>query len=368
MKLAIVTPSKDSLTETFIQAHIEHMKGEKLVYHGGKIPTHLNGTPLIHSRSILRRALAKTGLHGSKDFPVFLEAFYNSLLQNRPNVVLAEYGPTGASILPAVKKANIPLIVHFHGYDASQYSVLEKFQKRYLELFDYASQIIAVSQVMKNGLIELGAKPEKITTSLYGPHPLFELKPNHQPENQFLAVGRLVDKKAPHLTILAFSKVVKQYPEAKLKIIGDGPLLEVCKDLASGLNLNDNLTFLGAQPREVIMAEMSRSACFVQHSKRPYSGDMEGTPVAIIESQMFGLPVVSTIHAGIPEIVVHGETGYLVAEGDLDGMAHYMMQILASKEQRLKMGVQARNRALTNFTMKHHIDCLDAVVENAMQK
>jgi glycosyltransferase involved in cell wall biosynthesis len=94
---------------------------------------------------------------------------------------------------------------------------------------------------------------------------------------------------------------------------------------------------------------------FVQHSVTAWDGNMEGLPLAIIEAQMSGKPVISTVHAGIPDIVAHGETGFLVAEKDVKGMAEYMSKMATDSELVSQMGTRARERALERFTLQQHI-------------
>jgi glycosyltransferase involved in cell wall biosynthesis len=95
---------------------------------------------------------------------------------------------------------------------------------------------------------------------------------------------------------------------------------------------------------------------------------MEGTPVAIIEAQAAGLPVISTYHAGIPDIVVHNETGYLVEEGEVDRMADYMISLASNLSQAKSMGDAGRKRIQEKFTMTHHIAALDSVLAKVAKK
>jgi glycosyltransferase involved in cell wall biosynthesis len=110
---------------------------------------------------------------------------------------------------------------------------------------------------------------------------------------------------------------------------------------------------------------MQQSRVFVQHSLVPKSGDSEGTPVGIIEAGASGLPVVSTRHAGITDVVIHGKTGFLVDEGDIDGMAKYMYRILSDTELAIKMGKRARQHISDNFNMDVSIANLRAILSQS---
>jgi len=144
-------------------------------------------------------------------------------------IVLAEYGGTGVATLGMCKSFGIPLVVHFHGADAYSTENLDNYRESYKKMFAYCSAIIAVSRHMVAQLVRLGAPNEKV---LYNPCGVEISKFNREfsPDYpmQILTVGRFVEKKAPYLTILAFNKVLQRIPEAKLVMVGNGPLYDVC--------------------------------------------------------------------------------------------------------------------------------------------
>ena len=224
---------------------------------------------------------------------------------------------------------DLPLIVHFHGADISKHQVLRTYGEAYRVLFREARAIVAVSKPMQQRLISLGAPREKVHCNPCGVDcEVFRSASPATAGPVFVAVGRFVEKKAPQLTILAFARVHQRNPDARLRMIGDGPLLDACRDLARGLGVAPAVTFLEAQPHSVIQEEMRNARGFVQHSIEAPSGDSEGMPVAILEAGASGLPVVATRHAGIPDAVIEGTTGFLVDEHDVDGMAEGMLRLI----------------------------------------
>ena len=84
-------------------------------------------------------------------------------------------------------------------------------------------------------------------------------------------------------------------------------------------------------------------------------GDSEGNPVAVMEAQLSGLPVVATRHAGIPEVVLEGQTGLLVKEGDEAGMAQAMARLLMDPDLAARLGDCGRRRIQERFTIEHHL-------------
>ncbi|MCH8328093.1 MAG: glycosyltransferase family 4 protein [Candidatus Marinimicrobia bacterium] len=133
-------------------------------------------------------------------------------------------------------------------------------------------------------------------------------------------LGRLTGKKNPIALIHAFALVRASVPKAKLTIIGDGPLREKLVKRIEVLGLQSAVTILGVLDQEAAWNEMRHHWIYAQHSVSSISGDQEGFALSLAEAAAHELPVVSTWHNGIPENVIHGETGYLVREFDYEEM------------------------------------------------
>ena len=111
-------------------------------------------------------------------------------------------------------------------------------------------------------------------------------------------------------------------------------------------------------PHAEIIDFMNRATIFVQHSVQSGDGDMEGTPNSILEAGACGLPVVSTLHGGIKDAVVEGETGYLVAEHDIEGMARQMLRLAQDSDLAAEMGRKARLRIEQDYNIHTQADKL----------
>ncbi len=285
---------------------------------------------------------------------------YNILKKNRPNLVFIHYGNTAIKMYEACIKLNIPYIVHFHGSDAHQRSLIARHKDRYRAMLRNAKGIVVVSKPMQSAVIGLGATPNSIFLNPYGIDALkFSLK---QDSKYLLAVGRFVEKKAPHLSIEAFAKLVKKHPNNTMIMIGSGPLLNKCKDLADSLGVKDSVKFLGAQNHEIVKQYMTNASVFVQHSVVAPDGDSEGSPVAITEAAACGIPVVSTKHAAIPEIVKNGITGLLVEEGDVEGMSDAMITLIENPDLQKNMSEASREHILANYTQSKRIGRLRDII------
>jgi glycosyltransferase involved in cell wall biosynthesis len=359
--LAIFSPRINGYSETFIQAH-KNLPFNIRYYYGGNLPTELELEYNILELSLKER-IKKRLLKG---FSFEEKRILFSLRKQKVDCVLAEYGPTACESLKIIQYLNLPLIIHFHGHDTSEKNVVSKYKEKYKEAFEYARTVIAVSNRMKHDLLNLGCPENKIVLNCYGPNNLFfSLKPDFK-NQQFISVGRFVDKKAPHLTIKAFKKVVNEFSEAKLIMVGEGELLNVCKTLVWSWNLQNNIAFTGALKPNEIKILFESSIAFFQHSVTALSGDSEGTPVAILEAQAAGLPVISTYHAGIPDVVIDGETGLLVQEHDVDGMAHNMLRLLKENGLAKQLGQAGRKRVKENFTIEKHLGILQKEIEKTI--
>ncbi|WP_158265409.1 glycosyltransferase [Blastopirellula marina] len=356
------------VSETFILAHAELLSSQSAIVDG--VFPRLNGHSILGDSLIARtlRTIRKKVLVGSqvKD----QDAAYAKFIKTwKPDAILAEYGTSGVAVMGACKRYDVPLVVHFHGYDASRKNVLKEFSHSYRQMFRQAAAIVAVSRLMQRQLIAMGAPDNKVHYNSYGVDcTRFASGRPGRSACTFLAVGRLVDKKAPYLTLLAFQQVVKQCPDAKLIIVGDGPLRSACCDLVRGLHLTEHVEMVGAKSHGEVQALMQSSRAFVQHSVRALDGDCEGTPVAIIEASASGLPVVATRHAGIPDVVIEGSSGYLVDECDVDGMAAYMLRLARDPSLAEQMGIQGRRIVEERFSIEKSIGALREIINNSISQ
>ena len=90
--------------------------------------------------------------------------------------------------------------------------------------------------------------------------------------------------------------------------------------------------------------------------------------MAVMEAQLSGLPVVATRHAGIPEVVIDGTTGFLVDEGDVQGMADAMAQLVRDPQLAAKLGAAGQERMSAHFTVDHHLAAVSALLHRVAQQ
>ena len=358
INLAIVKPNRNKYTETFIDQHEKIITESDYYLHqlyGGYLPfmEEKRGHLISSNKSILKFYEWKSVFFGKPQNYYLKQAIVAYLINNNINLVLAEFGQSGAEISDLCKEVGVPLIVVFYGYDAHHKNVVEQYQDKYANMFRYASKIIGVSYDIVKKLEGLGAPKEKL---MYLPCAIDLKKFTYQDHSKnspiFLTVGRFSETKSPHLTILAFNEVLKEIPNAQLVMIGKdggGELFEACHILVKALQIEKSVIFKGICTPDEVLEQMQKARVFVQHSiTTPINGDKEGTPVAIMEAMANGLPVVSTRHAGIEELIISGENGFLVAEYDYLNMAKMMVMVCKNDELIYQIGQNAASSILEN--------------------
>jgi len=324
--IGIAIDKAPALTETFIQAQLDAFPENPLSWivrpdHLGKLGRP-NELPL-RSRlaGCIRRAL-NLGLSAAAG-----RQLGEALAANGIGVLLCHYGPTACDCLPAARQAGIPLVAHFHGYDVSRKDILRQYGARYGGLFAEAAALITVSRSMRNSLRELGAPEERIHLIPYGTPIREPLVPSANPPH-LVFVGRLVPKKDPLGLIEVFRLVRERCPDSTMTLVGDGPLRSACENRIHRFGLAKSVTLTGFLDPARASSILATARIYVQPSRVASDGNSEGLPLAILEAMAAGLPVVSTRHAGIPDAVVHGDSGYLVPEGDYSAMARHLIDLI----------------------------------------
>ncbi|KUF11857.1 glycosyltransferase [Pseudoponticoccus marisrubri] len=358
MKAAIATSDYFVPGETFINRHIAQMfGGQTCVICGrfnGEDPL---GKPLFERRTRLTPAdrlrqpfAAATGalLHGTSRLPFGdnRARLADFLRDQQVDVILAEFGTQALVVAQLGNQLGLPVFTYWRGTDASAQLRSRQRVRSYRLMMPRLAGMFSVSRFLLDNLAAHGIThdnahvvPSGVDVDLFTPG---EKRPG-----SFLAVGRMVEKKAPQVTLRAFAKAAKGR-DAHLTFIGDGPLLEECRNRARLLKIEDQVTFTGALPHDAVRAHLQRTEIFLQHSVTAENGNTEGLPTAIQEALACGCITLSTRHAGIPEAVQDGRNGWLVDEWDEAGFADRITQILDSPD-RAAMARAARTTALEKF-------------------
>lgn len=292
----------------------------------------------------------------------------------RPALIHAHFGPDGLLALPLARALGVPLVTSLRGYDVGR-STSSLLASGRLSLLRYAlgrealqregNLFLAVSDALRARAVAAGFPPGRTITHYNGVDlARFPAGPGGD-GGTILHVGRLVEKKGTALLLAAFAQVGKAHPEARLAIIGEGPLRGSLERRSAALGLGDSVRFLGAQPPAVVAEWMRRSAILAAPSLAARDGDAEGLPNVVVEAAASALPVVASDHAGIPEAVADGKSGFIVPEGAVEPLARRLSELLASPDLRRRMGAAGRALAEARFdaarqmrTLEDHYDAL----------
>ena len=366
--LCIIKPNKDAFSETFVQEHINRLPGNKSVLYGGSFPVYDDeGNYLIKSKIGLLSYLIQKRLFKKKDIAVRTNALVSYLKTKNIDVVFVEYGTVGAMVTEACRLANVPLVIHYHGFDVHHQKTVAEYLPWYKKAFGYASAFIAVSGDMAEELKRLGAPANKVHVASCGvdtsKFPVLDISGT---KRNFLAVGRFVEKKSPQSVVKAFKLVLDKFPDAKLWMVGQGPLFDETKALITELDIEQNINLTGILKTDQIKELIQQARIFVQHSVTAQNGDKEGTPVTILEAGSSGLAIISTLHTGIKEAVINGETGYLVPEYDIEGMANYMIKLADNVELASELGKKEAAHIRRNYDINDRIKTITNLLQQAI--
>ncbi len=273
-------------------------------------------------------------------------------------VAMGEFGVFACKLLDAARRSDVRYFVHFHGWDASRVLSDPKVLRLYDDLWARAQGFFAPSRFIADKLIAVGCPADRIAVTPCGVDPdAFPM--SARVPGRCIMVGRMVDKKAPLVSIRAFARVADKHPDARLDVIGDGPRLAECKAEVAGMDLPEGrILFHGVQPHDTVRRMMSEASIFLQHSVTTPDGNTEGLPVSVLEAMSAGLCVVSTRHSGIPEAVIDSESGLLVDEHDTEAMAQVLDHALADPAMCAGLGDAAAARVRASFTIDHAIETL----------
>jgi colanic acid/amylovoran biosynthesis glycosyltransferase len=308
-----------------------------------------------------------------------LKSYSHSVLLKeikRPAItkVLCHYGAFAAEFMDVWEQVDVPLYIHFHGYDATfdlryhdspgRKFFHDNYLSDILKLADRAT-FIANSEFTKSLLIKAGVPSKCICVKHLGVQTpkTYKLHNNHK-EINVLHLGRLVDFKSPDRTIKAFEIARDRGMQGRLIIAGDGPLRVTCELLKERSHYKDSIQILGAVSPDRTENLLLDADIYTQHNiKGELSGQTECFGVSIIEAMAAGLPVVVTRSGGVTETVINGETGILFDPGDVEGQANAICQLTNETGLRRQLGLAGYMRVMANFSMEHEAKMLRKIMQ-----
>ncbi|MGE0257727.1 MAG: glycosyltransferase [Alphaproteobacteria bacterium] len=288
----------------------------------------------------------------------------------RPGLVHAHFGRGGALALPIARALRVPLVVTFHGGDATKESHYRRrwpptvFQRRLARLQREAALFICVSEYIRDSLLRRGFPAEKLLVHRYGVEPGPE-NSGGEPEGEgapILFAGRFVEKKGAAVLLDAL-RLLDPAIRPPAILAGEGPMGDELKRLAAPLG---NVEFAGWLANAALRRRMRGALAVCVPSVAAADGDAEGLPNVVLEAMAEGVPVVASRHAGIPEAVAHEETGLLVPPGDPEALAAALRRLIGDPGLRRSMGRRAREVAAKRFGAAAQSRRLEAILLDVM--
>ncbi|MGD1919379.1 MAG: glycosyltransferase [Pleurocapsa sp.] len=324
---------------------------------------------------LLNFYLAPAIILRSLNFLKYRSSFYGSLadfltplylaiplLKQQPyDIIHCHYGRNGlkAVLLKDLGVINGKIVTTFHGYDISRYLQIHG-EGVYDYLFERADLLQPISDYWYKKLISLGCNPNKVRLEVHHMgidcdrfEPL-SISSTDSSEIKIVGIARLVEKKGLSYGIQAIAQLLSQHPQLNLsyQIIGDGVLREELEAQIKQLGVTKQIKLLGWKKQQEVKAIMGNADIVLAPSITSKEGDCEGIPVSLMEAMAQGIPVVSTYHSGIPELVEDGVTGYLVKEKQVDELTQKLKHLVSNPDLRQHMGIAGREKVLQEYNIE----------------
>ena len=269
------------------------------------------------------------------------------------DVLYCQFGTLGPSAvwLREINHSKSKIAVSIRGYDVTTY--LEVHPGFYRSVFREADLFLPVCEFLKDRLIQEGCEEKKIVVHYDGIDcSKFEYLPRGRASGEpirVLTIARLVEKKGVAFAIEAVARLLSTGEQIDYTIAGDGVLREQLQQMIERLGIERQVRLVGAKTHEEVNELLAQSHVLIAPSLTAASGDQEGIPNVLKEAMASGLPVISTFHSGIPELVHHGVSGMLVPERDAVSLADALAYLIRHPEVCKAMGQAGRRQVEQKF-------------------
>lgn len=262
------------------------------------------------------------------------------------------------------------LVVAFRGADTTKY-VARRGPRVYARTFREARLLLPVCEFLGRRLVQLGAPAERVVVHRTGIDlrrwPYRERGQGAPGGLRLVSVGRLVEKKGLAQVLRALRLLVDRGVQAEYRVFGDGPLRQRLETLAQELGLAERVVFEGRHGQEAVRAALDRADVLVAASVTAADGDEEGIPNVLKEAMASGMPVIGTRHAGIPELVEDGVSGWLVPERDEVALAGALARLAAEPERWAAMGRAGRAKVEREYDIHRLNDRLAEMLQTLIR-
>ncbi|MBP7609769.1 MAG: glycosyltransferase [Steroidobacteraceae bacterium] len=357
---------------TFILSHAQALRRYEPVFAGAH---RVQGLALPADRVVTAN---RGGLTGRIEEFLFRQygiapCFVRDLRRFEPKLVHAHFGQSGPGALTLAEALGVPLVLTYHGQDAT---ITEAQARRtwrgreYLRgrarVMDRAGLIIAVSDFIRGRLVAKGYPEHKVVTFRNGIDVGLFQRSVAPREPVAVFIGRFVEKKGGEYLLRALGRLRAQGRGVRGVLIGDGPLRPALESLAREVGADAEFTGFLAPAR--VRERIGRASVVVVPSVTAADGDSEGLPTVILEAQAMGTPVVATRHAGNAEGVREGRSALLVDERDVPALADAIHYFIEHPESVASFGAAGRAFVETNFDIEQQAVGLERLYDRTRQQ
>lgn len=287
------------------------------------------------------------------------------MLRQKKNydIIHCHFGQAGlqAAILREIGVLQGKVITTFHGNDITTYLKKEGNHAYHL-LFELGDFFQPISNRWQRRLIELGCNSEIMVHRMGIDCGKFAFIPRKlRPDGQvkIVTIARLVEKKGVEYAIRAVAEIAKSKPNIiEYTIVGDGPLNKDLQQLIQKLEVSESVNILGWRQQEEVVEILHNSDILLAPSVTSKDGDQEGIPVALMEAMAMGMPIISTQHSGIPELVENGVSGFLVPERNVEILTEKLSYLVEHPEIWASMGAAGRRFVEEHYNIERLNDQL----------
>jgi colanic acid/amylovoran biosynthesis glycosyltransferase len=303
-----------------------------------------------------------------------------SCRENDVKILHSHFGNHGWQDLGLAKKLGIPHVVSFYGADMSKRPKVDpRWRDRYHELFHEASLIIAEGPFARKTLVGLGCPHDKVVVNRLGVDlGKIDFKERRLHKNEtvkILTAGTFTEKKGIPYAIEAFALSLRNYSNMRMTLVGDaneddeqqGEKRKIF-GLIEKYNVREKINWLGYIPYHELLKLSYSHHIFLAPSLTAKSGDTEGgSPVILTEAIASGMPVIASKHADIPEVVLNGESGWLVDERSAEQLAERIQYLVRNPDQLESMGRVGRKHIEHNYNLIFQIRCLEETYQQLLK-
>ena len=297
---------------------------------------------------------------------------FDRVLASGFDLIHGHFGTGSLYAHPYARRHSLPLVITFHGYDVPLLTSSARFYPKHWTYALLAGGMLrdmtlglCASRELLEMLVASGVPRERLRLYHLGIDLNAFRRGTPGARLRVLMVGRFVEKKGFEFGLRAFAQCVQQGLPAELVLVGKGPLEARLRALVDELAIAASVQFVGALPSREVATLLAEADVLMAPSVVGAHGDRESGVIVLKEASASQLPVIGTLHGGIPEIIDDGVTGYLVPERDVQALSTRLAQLLQDAALRAQLGRAGRAKMEHEYDLTRQVQQLEGFYDEA---